>query len=91
MSVGSLVIGRKGFVSCTPAGIIELLKRSNIEISGKHCVVIGRSNIVGKPMALLDAKRECHCHSMSLKDKNLKEICRQADILIVAMGKERIR
>jgi methylenetetrahydrofolate dehydrogenase (NADP+)/methenyltetrahydrofolate cyclohydrolase len=52
-SVGSLCIGRPGFVSCTPAGIIQLLKRSEIDIEGKHCVVIGRSNIVGKPMALL--------------------------------------
>jgi 5,10-methylene-tetrahydrofolate dehydrogenase/methenyl tetrahydrofolate cyclohydrolase len=52
-NVGALVVGKKGFVSCTPAGIIQLLKRSNIEIAGKHCVVIGRSNIVGKPMALL--------------------------------------
>ena len=88
VSVGSLVIGRKGFVSCTPAGIIELLKRSNIEISGKHCVVIGRSNIVGKPMALLMLRENATvtvCHS---KTKNLKEICRQADILIVAIGKK---
>ena len=88
VSVGSLVIGRKGFVSCTPAGIIELLKRSNIEISGKHCVVIGRSNIVGKPMALLMLRENATvtvCHS---KTKNLKEICRQADILIVAMRKK---
>jgi methylenetetrahydrofolate dehydrogenase (NADP+)/methenyltetrahydrofolate cyclohydrolase len=52
-NVGSLVIGQSGFVSCTPAGIIQLLKRSGIEMEGKHCVVIGRSNIVGKPMALL--------------------------------------
>ena len=52
-NVGALVIGQKGFVSCTPAGIIELLKRSNIDIDGKHCVIVGRSNIVGKPMALL--------------------------------------
>ena len=87
VSVGSLVIGRKGFVSCTPAGIIELLKRSNIEISGKHCVVIGRSNIVGKPMALLMLRENATvtvCHS---KTKNLKEICRQADILVAAIGK----
>ncbi len=86
-NVGSLVIGERGFVSCTPAGIIELLKRSNIEIAGKHCVVIGRSNIVGKPMALLMLRENATvtiCHS---KTKSLQEICRQADILIVAIGK----
>jgi len=86
-NVGSLVIGEFGFVSCTPAGIIELLKRSNVEIEGKHCVVIGRSNIVGKPMALLMVRENATvtiCHS---KTKNLKEICKEADILIVAIGK----
>ncbi len=86
-SVGALVIGKKGFVSCTPAGIIELLKRSNIEMAGKHCVVIGRSNIVGKPMAILMLRENATvtvCHS---KTENLKEICKQADILIVAIGK----
>ena len=86
-NVGALVVGDFGFVSCTPAGIIELLKRSNIEIEGKHCVVIGRSNIVGKPMALLMLRENATvtvCHS---KTKNLKEICKQADILIVAVGR----
>lgn len=86
-NVGKLVIGQQGFVSCTPAGIIELLKRSDIEIEGKHCVVIGRSNIVGKPMALLMLRENATvtvCHS---RTKNLKEICREADILIVAIGK----
>lgn len=86
-NVGSWVVGEWGFVSCTPAGIIELLKRSNVEIEGKHCVVIGRSNIVGKPMALLMLRENATvtvCHS---KTKNLKEICKQADILIVAIGK----
>ena len=86
-NVGSLVIGQPGFVSCTPAGIIELLKRSNIEIAGKHCVVIGRSNIVGKPMALLMLRENATvtiCHS---RTRNLKEICREADILIVAIGR----
>lgn len=88
-NVGALVIGEKGFVSCTPAGIIQLLKRSNIEIAGKHCVVIGRSNIVGKPMALLMLRENATvtiCHS---RTQNLKEICREADILIVAIGKPR--
>lgn len=86
-NVGALVIGEKGFVSCTPAGIIQLLKRSNIEIAGKHCVVIGRSNIVGKPMALLMLRENATvtiCHS---RTQNLKEICKEADILIVAIGK----
>lgn len=88
-NVGALTIGQPGFVSCTPAGIIELLKRSNIEISGKNCVIIGRSNIVGKPMALLMLRENATvtiCHS---KTQNLKEICKQADILIVAIGKPR--
>lgn len=86
-SVGSLVIGQPGFVSCTPAGIIELLKRSGTEISGKNCVVIGRSNIVGKPMSLLMLRENATvtiCHS---KTKNLQAVCKQADILIVAIGK----
>ncbi len=86
-NVGALVVGDFGFVSCTPAGIIELLKRSNVEIEGKNCVVIGRSNIVGKPMALLMLRENATvtiCHS---KTKNLKEICKEADILIVAIGK----
>ena len=86
-NVGALVIGEQGFVSCTPAGIIQLLKRSNIEMDGKHCVVVGRSNIVGKPMSLLMLRENatvtiCHSHT-----KNLEEICKEADILIVANGK----
>lgn len=86
-NVGALVIGQEGFVSCTPAGIIELLHRSNISIEGRHCVVVGRSNIVGKPMSLLMLRENATvtiCHS---KTANLKEICREADILIVAIGK----
>ncbi len=86
-NVGRLSIGDDCFVSCTPAGIIQLLKRSNIEIAGKHCVIIGRSNIVGKPMGMLMLRENATvtiCHS---KTTNLKEITRQADILIVAIGK----
>lgn len=86
-NVGALVVGDAGFVSCTPAGIIELMKRSGIEMQGKHCVIVGRSNIVGKPMALLMLRENATvtvCHS---KTKNLKELCKEADILIVAMGK----
>ncbi len=88
-SVGALSIGQKGFVSCTPAGVIELLKRSNIEIAGKECVVVGRSNIVGKPMALLMLRENATvtiCHS---RTKDLKEVTKRADILIVALGKPR--
>lgn len=86
-SVGALTIGQKGFVSCTPAGIIQLLKRSGIEIEGKECVVVGRSNIVGKPMALLLLRENgtvTVCHS---RTRNLKEVCKRADILVVAIGK----
>jgi methylenetetrahydrofolate dehydrogenase (NADP+)/methenyltetrahydrofolate cyclohydrolase len=86
-NVGALVVGSKGFVSCTPYGIIQLLKRSGIEIAGKHCVVIGRSNIVGKPMSLLLLRENgtvTICHS---RTKNLKEIAKEADILVVAIGK----
>ncbi len=87
MNVGALMTGEAGFVSCTPAGIIELLKRSNVEIDGKNCVVVGRSNIVGKPMAILMLRENatvtiCHSHT-----KNLREICKNADILIAAIGK----
>ncbi|WMJ88323.1 bifunctional methylenetetrahydrofolate dehydrogenase/methenyltetrahydrofolate cyclohydrolase FolD [Anaerocolumna sp. MB42-C2] len=88
-SVGALSIGQKGFVSCTPSGVIQLLKRSGIKIEGKECVVIGRSNIVGKPMALLLLRENgtvTICHS---KTANLKEVTRRADILIVAIGKPR--
>ena len=86
-SVGLLSIGQKGFVSCTPAGIIQLLKRSGIEIDGKECVVVGRSNIVGKPMAMLLIRENgtvtvCHSHT-----RDLKEVTRRADILVVAIGK----
>lgn len=89
VSVGNLSIGQKGFVSCTPAGIIQLLKRSDIDIAGKECVVIGRSNIVGKPVSLLMLKENATvtiCHS---RTKDLKEVAKRADILIVAIGKPR--
>ena len=86
-SVGRLCIGVPGFVSCTPAGIIQLLKRSNIEIAGKHCVVIGRSNIVGKPISLLLLRENGTVTITHSKTKNLKEVAASADILIVAIGK----
>lgn len=86
-SVGALCIGQPGFVSCTPAGIIQLLKRSGIEIAGKQCVVIGRSNIVGKPMALLLLGENGTVTIAHSKTKDLKAVTRQADILVVAIGK----
>lgn len=88
-SVGALSIGQKGFVSCTPAGVVQLLKRSGIPIEGRECVIIGRSNIVGKPMALLMLRENATvtvCHS---RTANLKEVAKRADILIVAIGKPR--
>lgn len=87
-SVGALMIGQKGYISCTPAGIIQLLKRSCIEIEGKNCVVIGRSNIVGKPMAVLLLRENATVTITHSKTRNLKEICKQADILVVAIGKK---
>ncbi len=86
-TVGKMVIGEKGFLPCTPAGVIELLKRSGVDINGKECVVVGRSNIVGKPMSILLLRENgtvTTCHS---RTKNLKEVCKRADILVVAIGK----
>lgn len=86
-SVGALSIGQDGFISCTPAGIIQLLKRSGVQIDGKECVIVGRSNIVGKPMSMLLLRENgtvtiCHSHTV-----NLKEITKRADILVAAVGK----
>ena len=89
-SVGALCIGQPGFVSCTPAGIIQLLKRSGIEIAGKECVVLGRSNIVGKPMALLLLRENATVTIAHSKTKNLKEVTKRADILIVAVGRPKM-
>lgn len=89
-NVGNLCIGQDGFVSCTPAGIMELLGRSGIEVEGKRCVVVGRSNIVGKPMALLLLAANgtvTVCHS---RTKDLKDICKQADILVAAVGRPKM-
>ncbi len=86
-TVGNMCIGSKGFLPCTPAGVIQLLKRSNIEIEGKECVVIGRSNIVGKPMALLLLRENGTVTIAHSKTKDLKEITKRADILVVAIGK----
>ncbi|MBQ7636071.1 MAG: bifunctional methylenetetrahydrofolate dehydrogenase/methenyltetrahydrofolate cyclohydrolase FolD [Lachnospiraceae bacterium] len=90
VSVGNLLIGRPGFVSCTPAGVIQLLKRSGVEIAGKECVVIGRSNIVGKPMSVLMLRENATVTTCHSKTKNLKEVCKRADILIVAIGKPKM-
>ncbi len=87
INVGNLHTGGKGFLPCTPAGIIELIRRSGHTIEGKHCVVIGRSNIVGKPAAMLLMRENgtvTICHS---RTRNLAEICRGADIIVSAVGK----
>ncbi len=89
-SVGALCIGQRGFVSCTPAGIIQLLKRSGIEIAGKECVVIGRSNIVGKPMALLLLRENGTVTVAHSRTKDLKEVTKRADILVAAVGKPKM-
>ncbi|MCL6103256.1 MAG: bifunctional methylenetetrahydrofolate dehydrogenase/methenyltetrahydrofolate cyclohydrolase FolD [Bacteroidetes bacterium] len=88
VNVGRVVAGMPAFVSATPFGIMELLRRYKIETSGKNCVVIGRSNIVGRPMSILLSQKgvDCTvtlCHS---KTKNLKEVCMQADIIVAALG-----
>lgn len=86
-NVGKLMLGEDGVAACTPSGIIKILKHYNIEIAGKNCVVVGRSNIVGKPMAMMLLKEDgtvTICHS---KTENLKEICKTADILVCAIGK----
>ena len=86
-SVGRLCIGEPGFVSCTPAGIIQLLKRSGIEIEGKECVVVGRSNIVGKPMSILLLRENGTVTITHSRTKDLKEVTGRADILVVAISK----
>jgi len=87
VNMGRLVLGEEGFRPCTPAGVMELLDEYNIELEGRHCVVVGRSNIVGKPMALMLLQRNATvtvCHS---RTKDLASVCRQADVLVSAVGK----
>jgi methylenetetrahydrofolate dehydrogenase (NADP+)/methenyltetrahydrofolate cyclohydrolase len=87
VNVGNLMIGKPSMLPCTPGGIIEILKKIKVSISGKHAVVVGRSNIVGKPMAMLLLREHATvtiCHS---RTPNMEEITRQADILVVAVGK----
>ena len=86
-NVGKIMVGNYDFLPCTPAGVMELLRRSNIEIAGKECVIVGRSNIVGKPQAMLLLQANgtvTVCHS---RTKDLREVCRRADILVAAIGK----
>ena len=86
-NVGKLMLGQQTTIACTPFGVIKMLESENIDLSGKNAVVLGRSNIVGKPMALLLLQKNCTvtiCHSKTL---NLKEICSNADILVAAIGK----
>lgn len=86
-NVGELMIGNPIFSPCTPAGVMEIIKDAGLQVAGKHCVIVGRSNIVGKPMAMLMLHANATvtvCHS---KTKNLKDICKQADILVAAIGK----
>ena len=89
-SVGALSIGQKGFVSCTPAGIIQLLKRSGVEMDGANCVIIGRSNIVGKPMGILMLRENATVTITHSHTKDLKNVCKNADILIVAIGRAKM-
>ncbi len=89
MNVGALVVGDKGFVSCTPAGVIQLIKRGlpDYDISGKECVIIGRSNIVGKPMSLLMLRENATVTIAHSRTKDLEKVCKRADIIIAAVGK----
>lgn len=89
-NVGALCIGQPGFVSCTPAGIIQLLRRSGAEISGRECVILGRSNIVGKPMSLLMLRENATVTIAHSRTENLREVTRRADILIAAVGKPKM-
>lgn len=87
VNVGKMVIGEDAFLPCTPAGIIEMLKRSDVDITGKECVVIGRSNIVGKPMSILMLKENATVTIAHSRTRDLKEVTKRADILIAAIGK----
>jgi len=90
VNVGKIMVGDFDFVPCTPAGVMELIKESGIDVAGKECVVVGRSNIVGKPQAMLLLHKNATvtiCHS---KTKDLKEVCKTADILVVAVGRAKM-
>ena len=90
VNVGKIMIGNFDFLPCTPAGVMELIAESGIDLTGKHCVVVGRSNIVGKPQAMLLLHKNATvtiCHS---KTKDLKSVCRTADVLVVAVGRAKM-
>jgi methylenetetrahydrofolate dehydrogenase (NADP+)/methenyltetrahydrofolate cyclohydrolase len=91
VNLGNMVLGLPGFLPATPAGIVELLKRYQIETSGKHCVVLGRSNIVGTPVSIMLSRNtnpgNCTVTLAHSRTQNLKEVCQSADILIAAIGK----
>ena len=87
VNVGKMVIGEDTFLPCTPAGIIEMIKRTDIDIEGKECVVIGRSNIVGKPMAMLMLKENATVTIAHSRTKDLKEVTKRAEIIVAAIGK----
>lgn len=90
INVGKIMIGNFDFLPCTPAGVMELIDESGIDLTGKHCVVVGRSNIVGKPQAMLLLHRNATvtiCHS---KTENLSQVCRTADVLVVAVGRAKM-
>ena len=90
MNVGKMFVGEEGFVPCTPAGVIELLKRSGISIEGKECVVVGRSNNVGKPMGILLLQENGTVTVTHSRTQNLKDVTCRADILVVAAGKSKM-
>jgi methylenetetrahydrofolate dehydrogenase (NADP+)/methenyltetrahydrofolate cyclohydrolase len=87
LNIGSLCTGTEGFIPCTPLGIMVMLKESGVQIEGKHCVIIGRSNIVGKPLSLLMLKNNATVTICHTKTRELESICRTADILIAAAGR----
>lgn len=89
-NLGNIMIGRESFVSCTPQGILELIKSENIAIAGKECVIVGSSNIVGKPMAMMMINNNATVTVCNIFTKDLESHCRRADILIVAVGKEKL-
>ena len=86
-NVGQLMIGEEGFKPCTPAGVMELLQEYGIDPAGKHCVIVGRSNIVGKPQAMLMVQKNATVTICHTRTRNLKEMCLQADILVAAAGR----
>ncbi|MGG2200630.1 MULTISPECIES: bifunctional methylenetetrahydrofolate dehydrogenase/methenyltetrahydrofolate cyclohydrolase FolD [Paenibacillus] len=90
VNVGNLMIGKPGPAPCTPAGVIEILKKVGVDIAGKHAVVIGRSNIVGKPMGILLLREHATVTTCHSRTSNLEEITSQADILIAAIGKPKV-